>query len=90
MLSTVAAEGVTTIETPAPVFEPVRVTAENWREFRETPVRIAVRLTDDEESEVATGVKISGWGKQWINYVNDEGKTKRTTISCTYAETVEA
>lgn len=86
--SAALSEGVTEVQAPA--FVPERVTAENWRDYRETPVRIAVRLDDEKESEVATGVKISGWGKQWINYVNDEGKTKRTAISCTYAETVEA
>src|SRR3546814_5077971 len=55
--SSVAAEfgnvqmGTAEVVAPEPVFEPVKVTAENWRDFRETPVRIAVRLTDDEESE---------------------------------------
>lgn len=80
--------GTAPVVEPEPVFEPVRVTAENWRDFRETRVRIAVRLTDDEESEVASGVHITGWGKQWINYASPIGKTKRTAVSCTYAETL--
>lgn len=79
-----------TIETPEPAFEAVRVTAENWRDHKETRVRIAVRISDDEESEVASGVKITGWGKRWINYVTADGSTKRTAVTCTYAETIEA
>lgn len=82
--------GTAEVVVPEPVFEPVRVTAENWREHKEDRVRIAVRLIDDEESEVASGVTITGWGKQWINYRTPEGKTKRTAISCTYAETLPA
>src|SRR3546814_6047541 len=46
--SSVAAEfgnvqmGTAEVVAPEPVFEPVKVTAENWRDFRETPVRIEI------------------------------------------------
>lgn len=76
------------IQAPAPVFEPVRVTRENWRDFKETPVRIATQIDDDTQSETATGVYITGWGGQWINYTNDEGKTKRTSVTCVRVTTL--
>lgn len=78
----------TAIETPAPVFEPVRVTADTWRDFKETPVRIATQIDDETDSEIATGVYLTGWGKQWINYTNDEGKTKRASITCVRVTTL--
>jgi len=92
LMAAIAEPATTTIETPEPAvieWEPTRVTADNWREHKDDRVRIAVRLSDDEESEIASGVKITGWGKQWINYEAADGKIKRTAISCTYAETIE-
>lgn len=85
--ASVLSEG-TAIETPAPVFEPVRVTAETWRNYKETPVRIATQIDDDTQSEIATGVYLTGWGKQWINYTNEEGKTKRASITCVRVTTL--
>ena len=82
------ADEALTAETPSPVFEPVRVTRENWRDFKETPVRIATQIDDDTQSETATGVYITGWGGQWINYTNDEGKTKRTSVTCVRVTTL--
>lgn len=79
-----------TVEAPAPVFEPVRVTVDTWRDFRDVPVRIATQLDDETQSEHASGVKLSGWGKQWVNYINDEGKTKRVSVTCVRVFTVEA
>lgn len=61
----------------APAFVSVAVTRETWRDFKETPVRIATQIDDETQSETATGVYITQWGKQWISYVID-GKTKRT------------
>lgn len=78
--------GTATVETP--VFEPVRVTRETWRDFKETPVRIATQIDDDTQSETATGVYLTGWGGQWINYTNDEGKTKRTSVTCVRVTTL--
>jgi hypothetical protein len=80
----------TAIETPAPVFESVNVTRENWRDHADSPVVLFTRISDDEEAPIAEGVKITGWGKQWVNYVNDEGKTKRTAVTCLGARTIEA
>lgn len=76
------------IETPAPVFEPVRVTADNWREHREDRVRIWVQIDDETESEVASGVRVTGWGKQWVNYASPIGKTKRVAITALRVETL--
>jgi len=92
VLAAVFAEtaGTATIETPVPVFEPVRVTRENWKDFRSTPVRIATQIDDETQSETATGVSLIGWGARWIDYRNDEGKTKRTAVSCVRVTTVEA
>jgi hypothetical protein len=78
------------VETPAPVFESVNVTRENWRDHADSPVVLFTRISDDEEAPIAEGVKITGWGKQWVNYVNDEGKTKRTAVTCLGARTIEA
>ncbi len=78
----------TPIETP--VFESVNVTRENWRDHADSPVVLFTRISDDEEAPIAEGVKITGWGKQWVNYVNDEGKTKRTAVTCLGARTIEA
>lgn len=83
-----AMEETVAIPQPAPVFEPVRVTADTWRDFKETPVRIATQIDDDTQSEIATGVYLTGWGKQWINYTNDEGKTKRASITCVRVTTL--
>lgn len=76
------------VPTASPVFEPVRVTADTWREYKETPVRIATQIDDETQSEIATGVFLTGWGKQWINYTNDEGKTKRASITCVRVTTL--
>lgn len=85
-----AAEAGTAVETPAPVFVAENVTRDNWRDFADKPVVLFTRISDDEEAPIAQGVKITGWGKQWVNYVNDEGKTKRTAVTCLGARTVEA
>lgn len=77
-----------TIEAPAPVFESVAVTQENWREHKSDQVEIFVRVSDDEESVVATNAYITGWGARWINYTV-QGTNKRTANSCTGARTVE-
>lgn len=77
-----------TVETPA--FVPVNVTRENWREHKESPVVLFTRISDDEEAPIAEGVKITGWGARWVNYVNDEGKTKRTAVLCLGARTIES
>lgn len=82
------AAGTATVPTASPVFEPVRVTADTWRDFKETPVRIATQIDDETDSEIATGVYLTGWGKQWINYTNDEGKTKRASITCVRVTTL--
>lgn len=84
--SAALSEGVTEVQ--APVFEPVRVTRENWRDFKETPVRIATQIDDDTQSEIATGVYLTGWGGRWINYTNDEGKTKRADVTCVRVTTL--
>jgi len=77
------------IETPAPVFEAVTVTAGNWREHKDTRVRIFTRVDDDTQSEIASGVKITGWGKQWINYETADLRVKRTAAdSTTGVETI--
>lgn len=81
-------DGTATVPTAPPVFEPVRVTADTWREYKETPVRIATQIDDETQSEIATGVYLTGWGKQWINYTNDEGKTKRASITCVRVTTL--
>lgn len=81
-------DGTATVPTASPVFEPVRVTADTWRDFKETPVRIATQIDDETDSEIATGVYLTGWGKQWINYTNDEGKTKRVSITCVRVTTL--
>ncbi|QEQ93669.1 hypothetical protein SEA_ZUKO_91 [Streptomyces phage Zuko] len=80
----------TAIETPAPVFESVRVTKETWREHKDDAVRIWTQIDDETESEIATGVKITGWGKQWVNYEDAEGKTRRASVTCVRVATVEA
>jgi hypothetical protein len=79
----------TAIEAPAPVFEGVAVTAENWREFREQKVVLFTRIDEDEEAPIAEGVFITGWGKQWVNYASPIGKVKRTAVTCLGARTVE-
>lgn len=79
----------TAIQTPAPVFESVAVTAENWREFREQKVVLFTRIDDDTEAPIAEGVFITGWGKQWVNYASPIGKVKRTAVTCLGARTVE-
>ncbi len=79
----------TAIETPAPVFESVAVTAENWREFKDQKVVLFTRISDDEEAPIAEGVFITGWGKQWVNYASPIGKVKRTAVTCLGARTVE-
>lgn len=79
---------VTTIEAPEPPFESVRVTAENWREHKEDRVRIAVQIDDDTQSEVASGVHVTGWGKQWVNYASPIGKTKRVAVTAIRVETL--
>lgn len=81
-------EGVATVPAASPVFEPVRVTRENWRDFKETPVHIATQIDDDTQSEIATGVYLTGWGARWINYTNDEGKTKRADVTCVRVTTL--
>lgn len=81
-------DGTAIVPTASPVFEPVRVTADTWRDFKETPVRIATQIDDETDSEIATGVYLTGWGKQWINYTNDEGKTKRASITCVRVTTL--
>lgn len=73
----------------APAFESVRVERDTWRDFKETPVRIATQLDDETQSEIATGVFLTGWGGQWVNYTNDEGKTKRASVTCVRVTTVE-
>lgn len=73
----------------APAFVSVRVERDTWRDFKETPVRIATQLDDETQSEIATGVKLTGWGGQWVNYTNDEGKTKRASVTCVRVTTVE-
>jgi len=79
------------IETPAPVFEPVVITADNWREHKEERVRIFTRVDDETQSEIATGVKITGWGKRWVNYETPDGQTKRAAAdSTTGVETIES
>lgn len=90
--SAVLAENIdgTAIETPAPEFESVDVTRENWREHTDDAVVLFTRIDEDEEAPIAEGVKITGWGKQWVNYVNDEGKTKRTAVTCLGARTIES
>jgi hypothetical protein len=78
------------IETPAPVFEAITVTAENWREFAETRVRIFTRVDDETQSEIASGVTITGWGKRWINYRTADEQIKRAAAdSTTGVETIE-
>jgi len=80
----------TIIEQPEPVFEAVTMTADNWREHKDERVRIFTRVSDDEQSEIATGVKITGWGKRWINYATADGQTKRAAAdSTTGVETIE-
>lgn len=76
------------VETPA--FVAIDVTAENWRDHRDDAVVLFTRIDDDTEAPIAEGVKITGWGARWVNYVNDEGKTKRTAVSCLGARTVES
>ena len=92
VFSAVMGEAVagTAIETPAPVFESIDVTRENWRDHADSPVVLFTRIDEDVEAPIAEGVKITGWGKQWVNYVNDEGKTKRTAVTCLGARTVES
>lgn len=82
-------EGVE-IEPPAPVFVAENVTRDNWRDFADKPVVLFTRIDEDVEAPIAEGVKITGWGARWVNYVNDEGKTKRTAVTCLGARTVEA
>ena len=87
-LAAVIAESVT-IEAPAPAFVSIDVTAENWREHKESPVVLFTRIDDDTEAPIAEGVKITGWGKRWVNYQTADGKTKRTAVTCLGARTVE-
>jgi hypothetical protein len=71
-----------TVEAPEepPSFIPERVTAENWKEYKETPVRITFLADEETESEIASGVLIVGWGKRWIDYRRPDGEgVKRTS-----------
>lgn len=88
VFAAIADEALTATEAPA--FVPENVTKDNWRDFKETPVVLFTRIDDDTEAPIAEGVKITGWGARWVNYVNDEGKTKRTAVTCLGARTVEA
>lgn len=79
----------TAIETPA-AFVAENVTRENWRDFADKPVVLFTRIDEDEEAPIAQGVKITGWGKQWVNYVTADGTRKRTAVTCLGARTVES
>jgi len=78
------------IETPEPAFKPVDVTRENWKEFALQPVVLFTIMEDeDEEAPIAEGVKIIGWGKQWVDYKLADGKVKRTSAKSLGARTMK-
>lgn len=67
----------TAVETPEPAFESIRLTADTWRDHKETPVKISTMIDLDTESVIVERAKITSWGKRWINYTPEGGTLTR-------------